>query len=102
MIPINIDILEMTVKPIALLLLVSWLCASASAALAQQEIVTLSTRAGVTQSYFLTSIPPELRAVAILLPGSGGLINLRSEMASLNSARGIFSCAAGRSSSKTG
>lgn len=69
----------MTVKPIALLLLVSWLCASASAALAQQEIVTLSTRAGVTQSYFLTSIPPELRAVAILLPGSGGLINLRSE-----------------------
>jgi predicted AAA+ superfamily ATPase len=43
----------MTVKPIALLLLISWLCASASAALAQQEIVTLSTRAGVTLSFYL-------------------------------------------------
>lgn len=80
----------MTVKPIALLLLVSWLCASASAALAQQEIVTLPTRAGVTQSYFLTSIPTELRAVAILLPGSGGLINLRSENGQPRFSQGNF------------
>ena len=48
-------------------------------ALAQQEIVTLSTRAGVTQSYFLTSIPKNLQAVALLFPGSGGLIQLRTE-----------------------
>ncbi len=48
-------------------------------AVAQQEIVTLSTRAGVTQSYFLTSIPKNLQAVALLFPGSGGLIQLRAE-----------------------
>ena len=44
-----------------------------------QEMVTLSTRPNVTQSYFLTSIPKDLLAVAVLFPGSGGLINLRSE-----------------------
>lgn len=48
-------------------------------ALAQQEIVTLSTRPGVTQSYFLTSKPKDLQAVAVLFPGSGGLIQLRAE-----------------------
>ena len=52
---------------------------SASTALAQQEIVTLPTRPGVTQSYFLTSVPKDLQAVAVLFPGSGGLIQLRSE-----------------------
>jgi hypothetical protein len=50
-----------------------------SSALAQQEIVTLPTRTGVTQSYFLTSIPKNLQAVALLFPGSGGLIQLRAE-----------------------
>ncbi len=44
-----------------------------------QEIVTLPTRAGVTQSYFLTSAPKQLQAIAVLFPGSGGLIQLRSE-----------------------
>jgi pimeloyl-ACP methyl ester carboxylesterase len=44
-----------------------------------QEMVTLSTRPGATQSYFLTSKPKNLQAVAVLFPGSGGLINLRSE-----------------------
>jgi hypothetical protein len=44
-----------------------------------QEIVTLPTRPNVTQAYFLTSAPKDLRAVAVLFPGSGGLINLRSE-----------------------
>jgi hypothetical protein len=52
---------------------------SFSQAIAQQEIVTLPTRAGVTQSYFLTSIPKNLHAVAVLFPGSGGLIHLRTE-----------------------
>jgi len=44
-----------------------------------QEIVTLSTRPGVTQSYFLTSLPQNPQAVAVLFPGSGGLIRLREE-----------------------
>ena len=70
---------ELTVKSAALLVLVFWLCTFSGMALAQQEIVTLATRPGATQSFFLTSIPRELRAVAILLPGSSGLINLRSE-----------------------
>ena len=46
---------------------------------AQQEIVALPSRAGVTQSYFLTSIPKNLQAAVILFPGSGGTIALRSE-----------------------
>ena len=50
-----------------------------SSAVAQQEIVTLPTRPGVTQSYFLTSIPQSLQALALLFPGSGGLIQLRAE-----------------------
>ena len=61
----------------ALLLVCCWL--RPAPARAQQEIVTLATRPGVTQSYFLTSIPKDLRAVAVLFPGSGGLINLRNE-----------------------
>lgn len=56
-----------------------WLLHDAATGLAQQEIVTLPTRAGVTQSYFLTSIPKDLQAVALLFPGSGGLIHLRNE-----------------------
>lgn len=44
-----------------------------------QEIVTLPTRGSVTQSYFLTSAPKQLQAIAVLFPGSGGLIQLRSE-----------------------
>lgn len=44
-----------------------------------QEIVTLSARPGVTQSFFLTSRPKNLHAIAVLFPGSGGWINLRTE-----------------------
>ncbi|MGH7886869.1 MAG: hypothetical protein ACREPG_03320, partial [Candidatus Binatia bacterium] len=44
-----------------------------------QEIVALATRSNVTQSYFLTSTPKQLQAIAILFPGSGGLIQLRNE-----------------------
>jgi serine aminopeptidase S33 family len=64
---------------LALAFLIRWLCGFPDAALAQQEIITLSTRPAVTQSYFLTSIPKDLQAMAVLFPGSGGLINLRSE-----------------------
>jgi len=61
------------------LLAVIWTTHYSSIALAQQEIVTLPTRPGVTQSYFLTSIPNNFEAVALLFPGSGGLIQLRTE-----------------------
>lgn len=44
-----------------------------------QEIVTLPTRPNVTQSYFLTSAPSQLQAIAVLFPGSGGSIELRME-----------------------
>ena len=44
-----------------------------------QEIVTLSTRPGVMQSFFIASLPQNPQAIAILFPGSGGLIRLRQE-----------------------
>ena len=44
-----------------------------------QEIVTLATRPNVTQSYFLTSAPQQLQAIAVLFPGSGGTIQPRTE-----------------------
>ena len=63
----------------AILVALWWMLYPYSSAVAQQEIVSLPTRAGVTQSYFLTSIPKNLEAVALLFPGSGGLIQLRTE-----------------------
>jgi Serine aminopeptidase, S33 len=59
-------------------LLLVWLLLR-SVPLGAQQIITLATRPGVTQSYFLTSIPKNLQAVALLFPGSGGLIQLRTE-----------------------
>jgi hypothetical protein len=47
--------------------------------LCAQEVVTLATRPNATQSYFLTSQLKNLRAIAILFPGSGGWIQLRIE-----------------------
>jgi hypothetical protein len=44
-----------------------------------QEIVSLSTRPGVTQSYFLMRVPENPQAVVLIFPGSGGLIRLRRE-----------------------
>lgn len=44
-----------------------------------QEIVTLPTRAGATQSYFLARAPENPQAVAVLFPGAVGLIHLRKE-----------------------
>jgi hypothetical protein len=49
------------------------------AAAMAQEIVTLSTRTGVTQSLFIASLPQNPQAAALLFPGSGGLIRLRKE-----------------------
>jgi hypothetical protein len=45
-----------------------------------QEIVTLSTRDGATQSFLLlTPAPTEPAAVAVLFPGSAGNFRLRNE-----------------------
>ena len=44
-----------------------------------QEMITLSTRPNVTQSFFLTSAPKNTAAIALLFPGSGGSIQLRNE-----------------------
>ncbi|TMA83734.1 MAG: lysophospholipase [Deltaproteobacteria bacterium] len=62
----------------AVLLSVLWMSCCPTTARAQ-EIVTLSTRPGVTQAYFLTSTPKNLQAVAVLFSGSGGLLQLRTE-----------------------
>jgi hypothetical protein len=59
-------------------LVIVWL-ASFSTAVSAQEIVTLNTRPGVTQSYFLASVPKNPQAIAILFAGSGGWIELRNE-----------------------
>jgi hypothetical protein len=68
-----------TLMATKVLLLALLLISCPSSAVAQREIVTLPTRPGVTQSFFLTSIPKNLQAVALLFPGSGGLIQLRAE-----------------------
>ena len=67
-----------------------WVASLCGVAGAQQEIVTLPTRPGVTQSYFLTSAPKQLQAIAILFPGSGGLIQLRNEGGQPRFAAGNF------------
>ena len=66
------------------------LLATASAAHAQ-EIVTLPTREGVTQSFLLT-VPADAKpaAVAILFPGGPGLIRLRNEGGSIRFGEGNF------------
>ncbi len=44
-----------------------------------QEIVTLSARPEVTQTFFIASPPKNPQAIAILFPGSGGFIRIRHE-----------------------
>ncbi|HEU4345106.1 MAG TPA: alpha/beta hydrolase [Candidatus Binatia bacterium] len=44
-----------------------------------QEIVTLSARPEIVQSYFLASLPTSPQAIAVLFSGSGGFIRLRQE-----------------------
>src|SRR5438094_3160174 len=61
-----------------------------SVPLGAQQIITLATRPGVTQSYFLTSIPKNLQVVAVLFPGSGGLIQLRTENGQAKFGQGNF------------
>ena len=44
-----------------------------------QEIITLPTRDGVTQSVFVARAPEKPLAVALLFPGGGGNIHIRTE-----------------------
>ena len=55
-----------------------------------QEIVTLATRPRVTQSYFLARVPEKSEAVAVLFPGGGGDIRLRSEGGDIKFSQGNF------------
>jgi len=58
------------------LLALLWLCGFISAASAQ-EIVTLPTRPGTTQSFLIAALPQNSQAIALLFPGGSGLIRLR-------------------------
>jgi hypothetical protein len=64
-----------------------WLAAFATVSHAQ-EIVTLSTRPGVTQSYLLASLPKNPQAVGLLF--SGAAINLRQENQQIKFGTGNF------------
>ena len=71
-----------------LLLAVAGLAAASAAA---QEVVTLQTRPGVTQSFFIADMgerKPE--AAALLMVGGGGNINLRTEGGQIRFATGNF------------
>jgi hypothetical protein len=66
-----------------------WVVTLAMAAHAQ-EMVTLSTRPGVTQSYFLAQVPGKPQAIGVLFPGSGGLIQLRQEKSQIKFGQNNF------------
>jgi hypothetical protein len=60
-------------------LLVPLLLLFGGTATTAEEIVTLSTRPGVTQSFFIAALPQNPQAIAILFPGASGRIRLRLE-----------------------
>jgi hypothetical protein len=55
-----------------------------------QEIVTVSARADVAQSLFLARVPQNAQALALLFPGSGGLLRLRKEKEQIRFSPGNF------------
>src|SRR5688572_28012777 len=57
---------------------------------AAQEIVTLATRPGATQSYLLLTPKEAPQAAAILFPGAAGNIGLRAENAEIKFAPNNF------------
>ena len=73
---------------VVLTALTAWLVAASPAG--AQEIVRLDARPGVTQSYFLARVPKDPQAVALLFPGGGGSIGLRSEDGRIRFAPGNF------------
>jgi pimeloyl-ACP methyl ester carboxylesterase len=63
---------------------------AAAALVAAQEIVTLQTREGVTQSFLLSAPANQPAAVAVLFPGSFGNIRLRMEGGQIKLSEGNF------------
>ena len=63
---------------------------SPEGALRAQQIVTLSTRPNVTQSYFLARIPTDPQAIVVLFAGSEGQIHLRTEDGQIRFSAGNF------------
>jgi predicted alpha/beta hydrolase family esterase len=57
---------------------------------AAQEIVSLSARPGITQSFFLARVPQDAQATAVLFLGSGGLLRLRREKEQIKFSSGNF------------
>ncbi len=57
-------------------LAVLFVCVFSAAA---QEVIPLQTRPGVTETYFLASAPKNPQAIAVLFPGGGGWIKIRTE-----------------------
>jgi hypothetical protein len=55
-----------------------------------QEIVSLASRDGVTQAFFLARVPQSPQAVAVLFLGSGGLLRLRKEKEQIRFSPGNF------------
>jgi hypothetical protein len=55
-----------------------------------QEIVTLTPRTNVNESYFLARIPRTPQAVAVLFPGGDGQIQLRNEGGQIRFQTGNF------------
>ncbi len=72
-------------------LMLALLFAASATTAAAEEIVTLATRDGVTQSFLLVA-PAQAKpaAVAVLFPGSGGNIRLRSEGGQIKFGAGNF------------
>jgi len=66
-------------KRIAMKLLPAFVLGIAASLAHGQELVTLQTRPGVTQSYFLARVPGNPQAIAVLFPGGAGSIRLRME-----------------------
>lgn len=54
-------------------------CSLLAASAAAQEILTVNSRPGVTQSVFIARVPENPAAVALLFPGGGGNIRIRTE-----------------------
>ena len=62
-----------------------------SGAIHAQEMVTLQTRPGVTQSFFIAQMGQRKpQAVALLMAGGGGNINLRMEQGQVRFNQGNF------------
>ena len=53
-------------------------------------MITLPTRPGVMQSFFIANLGDQPKAVAVLFPGSGGLIRLRQEQGQIKFGQNNF------------